>query len=325
MTVLPFATYFVYAYVLVPLFYRGIERLYTNHRYELCPVIKCIRPLVKCVKEPHCKRWLDDIQECGDAESQRRRQSAETFWFVQHPENPAYCQYQSFDSLETETALEFLECIGSSGCLAPSEYTDECVRIMPPILSFSTMTQSSLSLQGRWKKLYTTGWDIWPCQWTDFHPPNSTKVEPEPWMTEWPNANDVWRMDLYWKNEMDGPVTFHMNNEMYPEESWKFPNDDDDDELLPTTTATLKTRAVMWGTEAHENWYLLDYNQDLETLMIYFCAYTEAVDQFDSITMVLQKDGAEPITDEQAQEIELKALQLLGDEHGRLQRIEECR
>ena len=159
-------------------------------------------------------------------------------------------------------------------------------------------------------------------------------------------------MDLYWKNlfnskgteekEEDSTdtssFTFHMNNEMYFSQTWNFTSSSSSSSPATTTTATLKTRAVMWGTEAHENWYLLDYHPEWQTMLIYYCAYTEAVDRFDSITMVLQKKqndekhkgdttssfSSPVVTKEQATYFEARARELLGDYHGRLQPISPC-
>jgi hypothetical protein len=324
---LPFASYFVYAYIIAPLAIRGSTTfLRSKIWYQLCPVVHCIPALFRCLQQDGCKSWLEDVQQCDDPSSKARRASAETFSHVQHPHDAAFCRYQSFDRIQTELAIDFLECIGSSGCMEPSTYSDQCAIIHPSVrkgLGFGPAL--SPMLEGRWRKLYTTGWDIWPCQWTDFHrAKSSTKVQPESWMEAWPNTPNVWRMDLYWKNSPHANVTFHMSNEMYPQESWDFSNLNDGTGDGPTMPATLKTRAVMWGTEAHENWYLIDANRKLKTMTVYYCAYTNAVSRFDSITMVLQKEGAPELTDEQRTAIETKVLDVLGPEHGKLQRIPEC-
>jgi hypothetical protein len=321
---LSFASYFVYVYIFVPLAIRG-STIFLRSKlwYQLCPVVRCVPTFIRCLQQDECKAWLEDVRQCDDPASKARRASAETFSHVQHPHDAAFCRYQSFDRIQTELALDVLECIGSSGCLEPSTYSDQCAIVDPSVrkgLGFDPALSSML--EGRWKKLYTTGWDMWPCQWTDFHPAKSTKIPPESWMEAWPNTPNVWRMDLYWTNGPHGNVTFHMCNEMYPEESWDFSNLDGGDG--PTMPATLKTRAVMWGTEAHENWYLIDANGKLKTMTVYYCAYTEAVSRFDSITMVLQKEGAPELTDEQRIAIENKVLEVLGPEHGKLQRIRDC-
>jgi hypothetical protein len=175
----------------------------------------------------------------------------------------------------------------------------------------------------RWNKLYTTGWDIWPCQYTDFHTPDSDSVDAEKWMDHWPNHPNTYRMDLYWKNSPTSKLEFHMCNEMYINETWLFPdsyNSRDDESRL----STLKTKAVMWGTEAHENWYLLHSDLDLKLLVIYYCAYTDAVQRFDSMTMVLQRDDGPTLTTKQEEEIESIVLSALGEHHSKLQRIESC-
>lgn len=328
-----FVTYFICAYVVLPLLYRGLS----HHWYDLCPLAKCIGPLVTCLQEEECKVWLTQVQECNDLHSHRRQLSKSTFAHVQHPEDPAFCRYQCFDDLQTSTALDFLECIGRSGCMAPSQYSDKCITAqeMPRVHLFDNDTDYNthaeslpLIVHGQWKKLYTTGWDLWPCQWTVFHPPHAAdEITPDTWMTQWPQSDTTWRMDLYWTNKNEGNIsssnnlTFHMSNEMYPSESWDF--EGQQQQVLPPA-ATLKTRAIMWGTEAHENWYVLDYDPQLQTLLIYYCAHTAAIDRFDSMAMVLQKYGTDPLTPRDEREMEDKARRLLGDKHGRLQRIEEC-
>lgn len=322
---LPFASYLFYAYVLLPLAIRGTTIfLQSKLWYQVCPVVHCVPVLIKCFQQDVCKTWLNDVKQCDDETSAARELSAETYAHVQHPNDAAFCRYQSFDRIQTQTAVDFLECIGGSGCLEPSTYSDQCTVVdlsFRKKLSFGPVL--SPILEGRWKKLYTTGWDIWPCQWTDFHRAKSTNIEREPWMEKWPNTPDVWRMDLYWKNGPNSNVTFHMCNEMYPEETWDF-SDLEDGTVGGTKPATLKTRAVMWGTEAHENWYLIDVDRKLKTMIVYYCAYTEAVSRFDSIAMVLQKEGAPELTNEQRNSIETKSIDVLGPYHGKLQRIPEC-
>jgi hypothetical protein len=321
---LSFAAYFVYAYIIAPIAYRGAQHILFSRGvwYQFCPLLRCGPKLIECFQDPACKAWLDDIQHCSDEESQARKTAALTFAHVQYPHDPAFCRYQSFDRLESETALQFLECMGGSGCLEPSPFTDECVADFGA--TANRPMPSGDVLVGRWNKLYSTGWDLWPCQWTDFHPPKSDTIPPEHWMTAWPQADNVWRMDLYWKNSVDGKLTFHMCNEMYLGETWDFQQESKNTSLPQTLPSTLKTRAVMWGTEAHENWYLLDYNPEWQTMLVYYCAYTADVIRFDSMTMVLQKEGAEPLSKDQSDSIEELALQLLGEEHGKLQRNAQC-
>ena len=318
---LTLATYLVSAYLALPMTYLGALRLYAK-RYDICPLVKCAIPLVRCLKEPLCRQWLGDVATCSDEGSKARQESAIAFSHVQHPHDAAFCRYQSFDRLETDTALDFLECIGRSGCMEPSTYTDTCVVNDLVALPLSTVPRSVL--EGRWLKLATTGWDLWQCQWTDFWSPESQEIAPDDWMTEWPQNPRVWRMDLYWKNSPTGKVTFHMNNEMYPNETWNFTDMINKDSSGSSHGATLKTRAVMWGTEAHENWYLLDFQKEHETMIIYYCAYTEAVDRFDSMAMILQKEGAAILTDGERTTIEERGAHLLGGIHGRFQRIHSC-
>jgi hypothetical protein len=187
--------------------------------------------------------------------------------------------------------------------------------------------------------LYTTGWDIWPCPTSEFHAPFSTVLLPKPWMTAWPNTANVYRMDLNWTNILTGEggdvhsqqehYTFHMSNEIYPNAQWDFfpsqPPATTTNNTGSSGAATLKTRAFMWGTEARENWYLLDYDPAMRTMIIQFCAYTLDITGFDVMTMVLRKaSDDEPFTNEMAKVIEQRAIDLLGERFGNLQRIQEC-
>ena len=270
--------YFLHAYILLPVTWKF---LYLK-QHDICPLLKCWKPLGKCLLDAKCRAWINDVAQCKKPGSGARKLSREYYRHVQHPEDPSYCQYQSFDRLETQTALEFLKCIGQSGCIAPAEFSDTCAD-MTNIATLSLNKIPPDVLQGTWNKVYTTGWDLWPCQWTNFWPPftHPNVHPPDAWMTEWPHNPNVWRMDLYWHNGPDSSVVFHMDNEMHVGETWKF------DET--TARATLKTRAVMWGTEAQENWYLLDFHEEWNTMLVYYCAYTAAVNRFDSMSMDLQR------------------------------------
>jgi hypothetical protein len=140
-------------------------------------------------------------------------------------------------------------------------------------------------------------------------------------MAAWPAQNNVWRMDLNWTNTNIKPhYTFHMSNEIYPGQQWDFPSQP------ANTSATLKTRAVMWGTEAHENWYLLHYDPEMRTMIIHYCAFTIDIKGFDAMTMVLRKvvGQDDPFTDEMAKLTEQRAMHLLGEMFGHLVRIGEC-
>ena len=239
------------------------------------------------------------------------------------------CRYQCFDLIQTRTAENFLECVGGSGCLEPTKYSDQCAPIQNQSNSLLPFEAVEDVFVGQWKKLYTTGWDLWPCQTTEFHAPLSDLQEPKAWMAAWPHTPNVYRMDLNWTVLGKSPhheYTFHMSNEIYPNQQWDFPSQP----AIDDNKAMLKTRAVMWGTEAHENWYLLDYDAEMRTMMIHFCAYTLAIQGFDAMTMVLRKvvtddEENDPFTHAMADIIERRAMDILGETFGNLQRIEECR
>jgi VDE lipocalin domain len=295
-------SYIIHVYIILPIVWRSLQAVY-HKRYDICPLVKCLQPLTSCLQEVECRAWLDEVAACQDPQSVSRQTAMQTFAHLQHPDNPAYCQYQSFDSIShsSSPALAFVECIGKSHCLPPSDYSDTCATITTKevVVPLDSTTILAKNLPGRWLKVYTTGWDLWPCQWTDFWPPSSTNPEhgtdhaaaafggtpvvdqnldtsssppplstppppePEEWMTAWPHDPNVWRMDLYWKHSATANLTFHMNNEMYLGETWDFSTTTTTN--APPPSATLKTRAVMWGTEAHENWYLLDYHSETRT------------------------------------------------------------
>jgi VDE lipocalin domain len=363
-----FTSYFVTSYVVLPVIWWTSSHAVQKYWYDVCPVVKCFPTIIKCVKEPQCADWLNEIAECNDSTSNARRLSSERFRHVQHPDDAAYCQYQSFDNISTTLALEFVECIGRSGCIKPATHSDVCAdmssrlasvnnnRSLPP-LPLPMMTIPSDVLEGTWHKVYTTGWDLWNCQWTDFWSPDyddnenagdkdasqrrrRQRPKPDEWMTEWPTNPNVWRMDLYWQNDdnSNSSITFHMNNEMHFDKSWNYSDDGVTKHFHPPfAPATLRTRAVMWGTEAHENWYLLDYHAEWQMMMVYYCAHTSAVDRFDSMIMILKRhnngdgeddddkeydprpcDGSSIYapTQEQHEYYTTLASELLGEEHG---------
>ena len=319
--ILSLSTYVLYAYGIVPL----AISLFHN-RFQICPLIQCLPALVACVREPECKVALDCMAECNDATSTRRQRSADTFRHVQFPQDPSLCRYQCFDLIQTSTAEDFLECVGGSGCMEPTKYSDQCAPLQNHSDSLLPFEAVASNFAGQWEKLYTTGWDIWPCQTTEFHAPLSGFPEPKAWMTAWPHTPNVYRMDLNWTvGTSPHDYTFHMSNEIYPNQQWDFPSQPAIDKAM------LKTRAVMWGTEAHENWYLLDYDAEMRTMIIHFCAYTKDIQGFDAMTMVLRKvvadeeEKEDPFTDKMAEIIEQRAMNILGEKFGHLQRIQECR
>mmetsp|Transcript_35355 Transcript_35355/g.85562 ORF Transcript_35355/g.85562 Transcript_35355/m.85562 type:complete len:1313 (+) Transcript_35355:170-4108(+) len=190
-----FVPYLVSTYVVLPILWTSGLYLNNKYYYDVCPVIKCFPTILECLQRPNCKSWLeDDIGPCSDPTSIQRRTSAEKFRHVQHPDDAAYCQYQSFDAIQDNKALEFVECIGQSGCIKPATQSDECADMSilkenNKILSLlpqkeddneeSSTGPNPLVLDGTWYKLYTTGWDMWECQWTDFWSPQREEEEEE--------------------------------------------------------------------------------------------------------------------------------------------------
>jgi hypothetical protein len=153
-----------------------------------------------------------------------------------------------------------VECIASRGCMVPSDYSDECADIRQEhVLQFSDIAV----LEGHWKKIFTNGGDLWPCQQTHFFPPGVSEPEPLPWLTSWPKEPDVWQMDLSWAFQPSGAKRFTMSSELYPNARWKHGG--------TTADPTLKTLAHMWGTTAEENWHVLYSGKDM--LLMHVCAY----------------------------------------------------
>ena len=300
---------------LSPLAYKYL--LPASTRANICPLLVCYRELFACVQEPKCLDVTECIQNCDDEHGELRRQAREKFSHVQFPQDPNLCKYSCFDLITEDTAERLIECIGGSGCLdiEPPLYSDTCADIpQEKVLPLSSIPSDIF--EGRWRKILTNSWDIWPCQSTEFFPPHSNKVSPLPWMEEWPSSDIVWRMDLNWTSPASDRV-FTMTNELTPGSSWNF-----EGEANPKPTG--RTRAVMWGTEAHENWYMLEFDEQRQYLLMSVCAYTPAVRSFDSITMALVKEGAD-ISDELIEQVESRAKTLLGNEFGVLVRIEDCR
>jgi len=349
---MPFAfasLYFAAAYVALPLLLTAYHR--SGLYYQICPLVKCWRPLSECIRETDtCKRpVLDCLRECNDPASELRREARQRYEHVQHPDDPALCRYLCFDRISTKSAEGVLECFGGSGCLEPADpqYTDLCASV-PDDRAVVPFDAFESRLEGEWVKLYTTGWDTWPCQRTEFAKVLPVVQEDEGnGLQQSPSDQSYWKMNLYWNNT-DNSYQFHMHNRMFPGRQWQFwettdaavaaaeDTDDADDMLtLPVhqprnSKATLKTRAYMWGTEAHENWYVLDYDDERQTLVVNYCAYTVNVRTFDSITMVLRKKtrrgGAGGVEDDEA--LEQRVRKLLEDRLGNsnnLVRIPECR
>jgi hypothetical protein len=108
-----------------------------------------------------------------------------------------------------------------------------------------------------------------------------------------------------------------MTNELTPGARWNYTGG-------TPAHPTARTRAIMWGTTAHENWYFLDYNEQHHSLLMHACAYTPAVRSFDAITMVIVKEGVD-ITHDILNYSRERAQEILGNNFGTLQRIEECK
>uniref|UniRef100_A0A7S4K930 VDE lipocalin domain-containing protein n=1 Tax=Odontella aurita TaxID=265563 RepID=A0A7S4K930_9STRA len=323
--------------VLLPVFFKA---LFSARLKKFCPFGLCLGAVVRCTMESRCRTMLECFSECEYPFSEGRNASRAKYYYVQHPDSPALCQYGCMELASTPAAQELLECVGGSGCMEASEYSDECAPLLGVspddggrrVLPFSAVPDEVW--EGRWIKLFTNSWDVWPCQSTEFFPPGGGRRRddsppPREWMTSWPRSPGVWRMDLNWtttvaraekgdeqQEESTRTTTFSMSSEMYPEARWRYAGGTEAD-------PTLKTIACMWGTEAHENWYLLHYDRKYSWILLHVCAYTSALQSFDALSMVFVKEGGTMNEDIEAS-IQAKALQLLGEKFGTLQRVSPC-
>jgi hypothetical protein len=79
----------------------------------------------------------------------------------------------------------------------------------------------------------------------------------------------------------------------------------------------------MWGTTAHENWYVLYADNDL--LLIHVCAYTIEVQSFDAITLIFVKEeNGRFVTEAMENKIQKMAHEILGDKFGTVLRVRDC-
>jgi hypothetical protein len=102
---------------------------------------------------------------------------------------------------------------------------------------------------------------------------------------------------------------FTMSNEIYPNERWSYGG------ASTAADSTLKTLARMWGTTAHENWYVLYADENM--LLVHVCAYTLQVQSFDALTVVLLSENT-TLTDDMTNKIQQIASDTLGDKFGKL-------
>lgn len=268
--------------------------------------------------EPRCRRMLDCFAECDDPRSNRRNVSLSKYYYVQHPHDPALCRYGCLELATSRAGNDIIDCVGSSGCMEAAKYSDECAALEHAnVLPFSAI--SDKVWEGKWIKLFTNGWDTWPCQGTELFSPGRTNPVPRGWMKSWPQSPGVWRMDLNWTVKADGDEQesmFSMSSEMYPKARWHYPGGTE-------ANPTLKTIACMWGTEAHENWYLLHYDSAHSWILMHVCAYTHAVQSYDALTLAFVKEG-QPAGKEIEDMIQATSQKILGKKFGTLQRIPSC-
>jgi hypothetical protein len=228
----------VYPFLLACLLSILYRYLPAEIKAKLCPVVMCTLPIVYCVREPECKAMLDCFVECDDKDSQRRQHAKTKYAHLQFPQDPALCSYECIGLISTPTAESLVECIGNQKCLPPSKYSDQCAVIrQDQVLSLSVIPKNVL--EGRWNKIYTNGWDIWPYQTTEFIGPGGKAVEERDWMTSWPNGTDTWRMDLTWAFKTDPKAhRFNMSSELFPGLRWEYGGTKAD--------PTLRSVAKMW-------------------------------------------------------------------------------
>lgn len=313
---------------LVPVIIAALGRVLYQKRHDLCTLTFCLTPILACARNADCKVFLDCLDACKDENSAERKTSRDYFFHTQHPAEMNLCNFLCFDKATHPLAEAVIECTGRNKvCLEQARVSDQCAMIQPEhVLDFQ---QVAPNFEGSWKKLYSSSWDLWPCQKSYFYGPQRDMPKARPWMTKWPQNASVWRMDFSWtveafashdKVDVAEPYTFEMSSELYPGETWDHNNTGNG------VPATLKTRAVMWGLETDENWYFLDYDADAQVLLISVCALTPAVSSYDQILLVFQKEGSNVVfTGEMAEALKRKAGDLVGFQFANLRRIEECR
>lgn len=98
-------------------------------RSKVCTFSLCMPPIIRCIIEPECKTMLDCLESCDDEHSEKRRQAQAKYQHLQFPQNRALCDYECLELITSQTGEDLVECIGSRGCMVPSDYSDECADI----------------------------------------------------------------------------------------------------------------------------------------------------------------------------------------------------
>ena len=146
----------------------------------VCPLWHCPSQLLSCIRDDQCVAMLDCLQDCQNDDSPRRKSTADQYAHLQFPNDPSLCEFHCLDAhMTTEIAKDFVDCAGTNKCVKKAKYSDVCAPIQQSqVLSLETIPVDIL--EGEWRRLYTNSWDDWPCQATNFSPPQTDHSEPEP-------------------------------------------------------------------------------------------------------------------------------------------------
>ena len=283
----------------------------------VCNVGYCGSELAACVQDAECGEMLQCIQQCTNANSTARSESARRHAHLQHPTTMLPCIVGCFD-LMNDFGENFMECSGTR-CPRDNDVgaSDTCAPLAAAdVIPFASIPPDAL--RDVWHKPFTNSWDTWPCQTSTFYQPRASHPPPEAWMREWPTSDRVWRMDHEWSIFRNGTRRRHVaREEIFPSESWGLYGID------ASPTPTFKTRLFMWGKFTEEEWYVVDAADDWSYVVVHVCARTDA--HLDAISMVLTREATPP--EALLATAARRAQEKLGPLHGKLVRIDDsqCR
>lgn len=298
-------------------------------RERFCMVAFCGNHLLLCIRDPECRQFLHCCKDCDDPTSERRKAAIAhqytTDGFLMQDDDdiaaanaadPLACHLDC-NAMVTNFGQRVLECLLGNKCMEPTGHSDACpVLNQSQVLPFSSIPPDIL--QGKWYRQFTNSFDTWPCQIFEFLPPQQPHPPPEPWMEAWPKQPNVWRTNVYWNvtSTPDGTVKeFSVAEEVFPGEVWHYSG-------ATKADASHKTRLKMGVVETHENWYLLHYEKDDGYIIYFVCAFSLGIERYDAVVIVLSKRAK--LSEKVLVQIEEKTREILGDNVGRLKRLEGC-
>jgi hypothetical protein len=181
------------------------------------------------------------------------------------------------DDYDNGVVDDFLTAFMAHGCAADSKRIDTCFNVDAKRPFSEDPAEFDMSfLVGEWHSIRTGGWDHWDCQKKIFFPPEETEDGA-------PYDSVFWATyRTYPKSRGGAPKDNYVWEEIYP-------NVDEDD------GPTWRTRFVMWGTESHEEWHVVEFSKgDEETgepawVIAEVCIDTPSIKHMDVFTIVLSK------------------------------------